>query len=259
VSQSPADPADPLARLAAIHYARSDMNDVLLTIARLAREVVTPAREVSVTLMSQDKATTAAFTGQLAIAMDEQQYEQGYGPCLEACISGEILIVLDTANERRWPSFARRAAELGIRSSLSVPMPIQDVVSGAMNFYAVTPRAFDDAATGAATTFAEHAAVAVANARSYESAATLIERMRLAARSRSLIEQAKGVLMGRFARSSEQALNILILAAREADRRLGDVAGALVAGAQPGDVTAAEGEILAVLERVRLHEEPGEG
>jgi GAF domain-containing protein len=254
VSQPPTDPADALARLAAINFARSDMDEVLLTIARLACEVVTPAREVSITLLSQDKATTAAFTGDLAIAMDEQQYEQGYGPCLDACISGEMLAVTDTTSEPRWPSFARRAAELGLFSSLSVPMPIQDVMTGAMNFYAVTPRAFDDAAAGAATTFAEHAAVAVTNARSYESAATLIERMRLAARSRSSIEQAKGVLIGRYGSSSEQALNILILAARESDRRLGDVAGALVAAAQPGGLTAAEAEILAVIENVRRNE-----
>jgi GAF domain-containing protein len=257
VPQPSIDPAEAIARLATINFARSDMDDVLSTIAGLARDAVTPASEVSITLMRDGKGVTAAFTGDLALALDEQQYDQGYGPCLDACDCGEVLSVPDTGTEHRWPAFVRRAVELGVHSSLSVPLPIQDAVTGAMNLYAVTPRAFDDAARRAATTFADHAAVAVANARSYESAGTLIERMRGAARTRSVIDQAKGILIGRHGIRGEEALNVLILAAQESGRRLGDVAAALVAEAQPGTPATGEGDLLAVIESVRRSGGPG--
>jgi GAF domain-containing protein len=259
VSQPPIDPADAIARLATINFARSDMEDVLSTIAGLARDAVTAAREVSITLMSEGRGTTAAFTGELAVALDEQQYDGGYGPCLDACDSGEMLAITDATTEDRWPLFTRRATELGVHSSLSVPLPVQDTVTGALNLYAVLPRAFDDAAVAAATTFAEHAAVAVANARSYESAATLIERMRSAARTRSVIDQAKGVLIGRYGISGEDALDVLILAARRSGRRLSDVAAALGAAAQPGTSATGAADILAVIEAVRRSGGPGGG
>jgi GAF domain-containing protein len=251
VSQPPLDPADAVARLATINFARSDMDGVLSTIAGLARDAVTVSREVSITLMTEGRGVTAAFTGDLAMALDEQQYDRGYGPCLDSCDSGEMLTITDAATERRWPAFTRRAVELGIHSSLSMPLPVQDAVTGAMNLYAATPRAFDDAAVRAATTFADHAAVAVANARSYETATTLIERMRRAARTRSVIDQAKGILMGRHEISGEHALDVLILAARRSGRQLGDVAAALVAAVQPGTTTFDGADLLAVIEEVR--------
>jgi transcriptional regulator with GAF, ATPase, and Fis domain len=256
VSQHPIEPADAVARLATINFARSAMDDVLATVVTLARDAVTPAVEVSITLMSEGRGSTAAYTGSLAVALDEQQYGRGYGPCLDACDSGEVLSMADAAAEDRWPSFTARAVELGVLSSLSVPLPVQDAVTGALNLYAATPRAFDDAAVHAATTFAEHAAVAVANARSYESAATLIERMRRAARTRSVIDQAKGILIGRHGMSAEAALDVLILVARQSDRRLSDAAAVVLAAAQPGTIPPADADVVAMIDAVRRHGGP---
>jgi GAF domain-containing protein len=258
VSQQPIDPADAVARLATINFARSDMDDVLATVVSLARDAVPPAVEVSITLKAEGKGSTAAFTGSLAVALDEQQYGRGYGPCLDACDSGEVLSVDDATAEDRWPAFTARAVELGVLSSLSVPLPIQDAVTGALNLYAATPHAFDDAAVRAAATFAEYAAVAVANARSYESAATLAERMRSAARTRSVIDQAKGVLIGRHGMSAEDALDVLILVARRSDRGLGDVAAVLLAAARSGAVTPEDAEVVAMIDAPRRRSGTGE-
>jgi GAF domain-containing protein len=226
VSQQPIDPADAVARLATINFARSDMDDVLATVVSLARDAVPPAVEVSITLKAEGKGSTAAFTGSLAVALDEQQYGRGYGPCLDACDSGEVLSVDDATAEDRWPAFTARAVELGVLSSLSVPLPIQDAVTGALNLYAATPHAFDDAAVRAAATFAEYAAVAVANARSYESA--------------------------------EEALDVLILVARRSDRGLGDVAAVLLAAARSGAVTPEDAEVVAMIDAPRRRSGTGE-
>ena len=50
--------------------------------AQLAKRTIPGASEVSVTLLQGDAAHAAAFTGELALTLDEKQYERGHGPCL---------------------------------------------------------------------------------------------------------------------------------------------------------------------------------
>jgi hypothetical protein len=45
--------------------------------------------------------------------MDETQYQDGYGPCLEVAQSSGTVLVPDMATETRRPAFARRAAAAG--------------------------------------------------------------------------------------------------------------------------------------------------
>lgn len=258
VSSPSLDPAAAFARLASIDFSRTGRDDVLSTIVTLARGAVREAGEVSITLVRQGRAMTAAFTGDLAVALDEQQYERGYGPCLDACDSGEVLVVTDTATEERWPAFTRRALSLGVHSSLSVPLPVRDAATGAMNFYAGTAGAFSGTAARTATAFAGYAAVAVANASSYENAAAAAGRMRDAARTRSLIDQAKGILVARHRIGGEDALTVLILAARQSDRRLAQVAAALVNAAHTDASGSGEVDLHAVADAVRHAGDPGE-
>jgi GAF domain-containing protein len=250
VSDAPLDPAAAIAELARIDYSRNDLQQVLTTIATLARRGIPASAGVSVTLVTEGSGTTAAFTDDIAVALDEQQYDRGYGPCLEACESGETLVMADAGTENRWPGFTRRAVELGVHSSMSLPLPLQDAVTGALNMYSVRPGAFDDTALRTATTFAEYAGVAVANAQWHASAAALTEQMRHAARARAVIDQAKGILMARRACTAEQAINVLILAARASGRRLRDVAGVLVGAAQPAPLPDGAQELLAVIDDI---------
>jgi len=224
---------------------------VLATIAGLAQRGVAGAAAVSVTLVTRGTGSTVAFTGDLARALDESQYERGYGPCLDASEVGAPLFMVDAATENRWPAFTRRAVELGVHSSMSLPLPVQEAVTGALNLYAEAPHAFDDAARRTATTFAEYAAVAVANAHSLSSATALVEQMRHAAASRSVIDQAKGIVMARRGCNGEAAIDVLILAARKAERRLCDVAAVLVTSAQGLSLSPADADLLAVVEGVR--------
>jgi GAF domain-containing protein len=85
----------------------------------------------------QERPSTVVATGRLAVDLDEGQYERGHGPCLHAAATRETAEIRDTRSETRWPDHARRAAEHGNLSSLSVPLVIDDPqVSGALNIYA---------------------------------------------------------------------------------------------------------------------------
>ncbi|TNH24962.1 GAF and ANTAR domain-containing protein [Micromonospora orduensis] len=234
MTQPNLDPADALAELGRIRLDETSLEDMLLRTAELASRSVPGAREVSVTLVRGRVGWTAAFTGDLARQLDEWQYEQNRGPCLDASASGDTISVPDMVAEQRWPIWAAVARAAGAESSLSIGLPIQESVVGALNVYGASPNAFDPSAIAVAEGFAAYAAVALANAHLYDSAATLAEQMREAMRSRAVIEQAKGIIMGERRCSPEEAFALLSKISQDTNRKVRDVAEALVARAARG-------------------------
>ena len=143
----PADVTEALERLGRLSLRELSMESLLQTVADLAKTVMPGNPEASVTLLIRDDPTTTVVsTGQLAVDLDESQYDRGHGPCLHAARTGEFVEVADTRTDDRWPDYMPRAAERGALSSFSVPLAI-DVdaqVSGALNIYARQADAFDE-------------------------------------------------------------------------------------------------------------------
>ena len=75
--------------------------------------------------------------------------------------------------------------------------------------YALGNDEFDEDAVLLAETFAQYAGVAVANAHLYSSTASLAAQMQTAMQSRGLIDQAKGIIMGRNRCNADEAFTIL--------------------------------------------------
>jgi GAF domain-containing protein len=228
ITGTPLDPLAAFAELGRMKLGESNLQAVLGRVAELARQTLPGMAGASVTLVDSDRAFTAAFTGQLALDLDETQYQDGFGPCLEVAQSAGIIIVPDMAAETRWPAFARRALAAGVQSSVSVALPLQEAVLGALNIYAIQPGAFDQDAIELARTFAGYAAVAIANARLYQTTATLAEDMRRAMETRAVIEQAKGILIAQQHCTPEQAFELLTRLSQTTHRKLRDCAADLV-------------------------------
>ena len=227
----PLTPANAFAQLGRINLGETDLTGVLQLVADLARSTIPGADQVSVTLVRGKAAHTAVFTGEPAKALDELQYERGYGPCLDASVAAATLSVPDMSTEGRWPDWAARCAEAGVDSSLSIGLPVDEAVTGALNIYATKPNAFDDEAIAVAQTFAGYAAVALSNAHLFDATTTLAEHMRAALESRAVIEQAKGIIMGDRRCTANEAFRILTKLSQDSNRKVRDVAAALVAQA----------------------------
>jgi AmiR/NasT family two-component response regulator len=120
-------------------------------------------------------------------------------------------------------------AARGARSSLSLPLPVQGEAIGAMNLYARVVDAFDDASQELAAAFAAYAAVAVANAVSYSSAADAARNLQHAMEHRAEIEQAKGVIMGSAGCDADEAFHLLVQQSQHENRKLRDIAQEVVA------------------------------
>jgi GAF domain-containing protein len=230
------DPVEALERLGRLNLREHCMRSLLQTVADLASEVVPGDHEVSVSLLINDRPGTAAFTGELARACDESQYARGYGPCLHAAGTGEVVEISDAQAEARWPDYTAYAVEQGMLSSLSVPLPITEGIAGAVNVYARKPNAFDEASRSVATRFAGYASAVAANMYAYEEARDLVEHLERRVESRAVVERARGMLMERHGLTAEQAKQVLARVARYADSRVKDVAAGLVrTGELPGD------------------------
>ena len=211
------------------------LTEVLTEIVAIASRQVPGAESTSITLLRGEKAFTAAHHGEMALAADELQYARGYGPCMDAGRGGVMLRIDDMRTEVRWPDYVATVQETGVRSSLSVPLPYQGSIIGALNIYSTQPEAFaTPAALEAGLETAEVVAIAVANADAHWQVSEQARNMGLAMESRAVIEQAKGVLMAQRHVTAEQAFEILREASQRYNRKLRDIALGIVEGAQKG-------------------------
>ncbi|NEK60654.1 GAF and ANTAR domain-containing protein [Geodermatophilus sabuli] len=224
------DPRDAVAELARLAFDTTTMDAMLQRIAELAKELIRGVADASVTLIANDKAHTAAYTGRLALDLDETQYGRGYGPCLEAAVGEELREITDARRETRWPGYAQAAVEHGSLSSLSVPLPVREGIHGGLNLYAVEAHRFDDGARQSSRTFASYAAVAVHNMHLYASTCDQAHHLDMAMKTRAVIEQAKGILMSQRRCDAEEAFAHLAAASQRSNRRLRDIAQAIVDG-----------------------------
>ncbi|MEE6257448.1 GAF and ANTAR domain-containing protein [Plantactinospora sonchi] len=222
------DPVDALVELGQIKLGETDLHGVQESIVGLAKRAVPAAREVSVTLVRGAEAQTVAATSPVAVSLEEWQYQRGTGPCLDAAEAGRTLSVPDTSVEVRWPDWAARAQAEGIRSLLSIGLPVQDTVVGALNMYGARPEAFDEESIALARAFAEYAAVALANAHLYETTTTVVRQLQTAMESRAVIEQAKGIIMGERRCTADEAFALLVKVSQNSNRKVREVAAALV-------------------------------
>jgi GAF domain-containing protein len=221
--------------LSQVVLAERSLDDVLGEVTDIAARSIPGAESTSITLVRGDRAFTAAHTGEMALAADELQYERGHGPCMDAGRAGVVLRIDDMRTEERWPDYTARVVDVGVRSSLSVPLPYQGSSIGALNIYASRPGAFATAESEeVATAVAEAVAVAVANADAHDRLAEQARNMRLAMESRAVIEQAKGVLVAQRRLDPEAAFEILREASQRYNRKLRDIASGIVQSASEG-------------------------
>lgn len=204
------EPQKAFGELSKLVLGEQSLTAVLQRVAELAKAVVPGADEVSVTLMKDHKdAETVVFTGSLASQLDERQYEAGFGPCMDAAVGGTTIAVANADPSSPYPEFSRVSLRAGVGHSLSVGLPIPQRTVGALNMYALGNDEFDEDAVLLAETFAQYAGVAVANAHLYSSTASLAAQMQTAMQSRGLIDQAKGIIMGRNRCNADEAFTIL--------------------------------------------------
>ena len=100
----------------------SDLDSRLTAIAKLTAERVAAARYASITRLQGESYITVAVSDDLIRAVDEAQYADDAGPCLEALTRAAPVGVPDIDTTVQWPGFHQEAPRMGLRASVSVPL-----------------------------------------------------------------------------------------------------------------------------------------
>jgi GAF domain-containing protein len=177
---------------------------------------------------------TAAGSDERTVQLDERQYAGRQGPCLEALAKGVPVLVADMASEGRWAPYPRQAVAMGVRSSMSYPLISGSETLGALNMYAFNDVPVGDDVQARARQLADRAAGVLAVALRMADSRQDNDNLRAALTSRSVIDQAMGVLMGQQRCTAQEAFDLLRTTSQNRNLKLRDVAARIVASAQSG-------------------------
>ena len=198
-------------------------------LAVLSAQTVDGAMSCGMSLRRRGTAlSAAACSDPLASAADEAQDQTGDGPCLHAVRHARPVRIDDTAVSQRWPKFCRQAAELGVRSCYALPLMVDGEPVGALILYARQPAAFGPEEAGRADRFAKDASGALTLALRMASCTDLNEQLRSSIGSRTVIDQALGVIMATEHVAQDRALALLRSVSQNTNVRLRDLAASIV-------------------------------
>ena len=213
-----------LTTLSSMLLSEEGLETTLKRVATLACETVPGCDGCGVTLVSETGPFTQAASHDIVEPVDNAQYAAGTGPCLTAYRERRVIRVDSMADDDRWPDTGRVAVDVGVHSSMSFPLVVRDVAIGAMNLYSLAPQAFSPDAERVGRMFADQAAVALANAQTHTASVTLATNLERALESRSVIDQAIGVMRARYGGSREDGFAQLRELSQRQNVKLRDVA-----------------------------------
>jgi GAF domain-containing protein len=213
--------------MAQVLVGEDTLDSILLLVSELAERSLPAVHGVSVSLNRDGKLLTAAHSQAFARAIDEQQYQDRDGPCVEALRSGTEVrsFPLDFA---RWPGIQALSDKNGIRGVFSLPLMVDTGPIGALNLYSIETTAPSDDHAERARIFARHASVVLANAKAYDDAERHVEQLKEALQSREIIGQAKGILMQRERCTADDAFDKLREISQRSNIKLREVAQGVV-------------------------------
>jgi GAF domain-containing protein len=158
------------------------------------------------------------------------QLQNDEGPCLDAFRTGAAVVNTDLRREAfRWPRFAPHATAAGFQSVHAFPLRLRSQVIGALNVFGVTDGThLDNDDVPLVQALADVASIALLQERAVRQGQVLSEQLQGALNSRIVIEQAKGAIAQARGVSVDEAFTLMRAYARSGNRRLGDVARAVV-------------------------------
>jgi len=200
-----------------LSFETTTLDQDFIGMGEIARRIVPDVVGLSLSLV-KDGLTFTLIAPDVGIgSLDAVQYVDD-GPCEAAVQRAELVQaeIEDLLDEGRWQFFAQAAAAAGVSSSLSMPILHEGEVTGGINIYASTPRAFDGHEERLAHALGASAEHAVRNAdlsfstrlRAVEAPAKL--------RDAETVDHAIGILSARFEEPIDEARSRLHTAAARA-------------------------------------------
>jgi hypothetical protein len=217
---------DRLVTLAATPDDHSSIEDDLITIAQLSAQLIAAASYASVTARREGAYTTVAASDDIAVAVDQAQYAEQTGPCLDALETARPLSVSDITATMRWPGFRDTAHRLGLHASLSIPLFAgRGQAIAALNLYGHDSTTM---ATLTAAVLATYDDDAPTNPDLDPGGAELVNGLTNAFAVRAIIQQAIGIIIAEQHGTPDRAYATLRIRAIDTGKSLIDTANAVL-------------------------------
>ena len=155
----------------------------------------------------QELVNVAATHPDLAELADFQ-LTAGRGPLIDAARTRIPVSCPDTLGETRWPEYAEAALRRGVRCSVHMVREQTRTVL-VLSLSGVRPRVLDVEANPMADTLAAFGGAMLANASAYGEAQLIASQLKDAVVARSVVDQAKGILMHALGCNADDALSRL--------------------------------------------------
>jgi ANTAR domain len=173
----------------------------------------------------------AAATHPDLAELADLQLSTGHGPLVAAADGGVTVSCPDMLDETRWPEYTEAALRRGVRCSVHL---VRELPRGALvlSLFAVRPGVLDAESSPMADTLASFGGAMLANATAYGQAQRTASQLKDAVVARSVVDQAKGILMHALGCDADEALRRLRQESQRRHVKVTEVAAEIVAGAK---------------------------
>ncbi|GAB3793971.1 GAF and ANTAR domain-containing protein [Nocardioides ungokensis] len=162
-------------------------------------------------------------------ALEQIQVAEQTGPCVQAFRTGEVLAIPDLEEYAdRWPSYCEAARVRGLGSAVGIPLRLMDQSVGAVGLYGSGRRSWPPEDLEAAVVLADLVTACLVNASKVRQQEQLTEQLQGALESRTVIEQAKGVVAATHEVSIDEAFELIRRHARSHRATVRAVSDAIV-------------------------------
>ncbi|MBM7173057.1 ANTAR domain-containing protein [Streptomyces sp. G44] len=155
------------------------------------------------------------------------QLRTGEGPIPAAEERGTPVGSQDLLRDERWPAYRALALDSGVRSSVTLPFQ-RAGLTVTLTLFGFRPGSFGDARHGPAQALGDLATASFVRDRHYRAALTELDQMGTALRTRPVVDQACGIVMHVLGCEADAAFSVLRRISQTTNRKLADVAAALV-------------------------------
>ena len=220
-----------LVELADTLVAEFDVIDFLHTLAEAGVELLTADATGLMLSDQRGNLQVVAASTQQARLLELFELQHDEGPCLDCYQEGRPVANVDPAQaERRWPTFGAAVRAAQFASVHAVPLRLRDEVIGAMNLFLADRGTLSDDELALAQALADIATIGLLQERALREQQILAEQLQGALNSRTVIEQAKGILAERHQLTLETAFAVMRTHARRNGRPLLAVASDVIDG-----------------------------
>jgi len=203
-----AHPLDMATLIEELHRRVHDEDSLIDLMYRAAREAVRLVDDVDwagVTAQFSGPPFTAASTNRRVMVVDEGQYGQGDGPCLQAMRTDRVVTMTSEQVADRWPVLTQAVRAAGVHSFHAEPLHARQHPVGCLNLYSATRGGLQTPDSDLLVVLTEYLDRGLTDYSAAQPGEPDAHHLQQALRARFAVNQAIGVLMAAHGITADQA------------------------------------------------------